>query len=88
MSNDTTTDTTAYPEADPQKAKSEAFSAAGKRLRETYRAEYLGFVAEEMRKRGVDWSPRPTAAEKASDEAKRLLAEHPEIAADLRALLG
>jgi hypothetical protein len=75
-------------EQDPQKAKSEAFSAAGKRLRETYREQYVAFVAEEMKDRGIDWSPKPTAAEKAASEAKALLAVHPEIAAELRALLG
>jgi hypothetical protein len=75
-------------ETDPQKAKSEAFSAAGKRLRETNREQYVRFVAEEMKARGIEWAPKPTAAEKAAAEAKALLEAHPEIAAELRSMLG
>jgi hypothetical protein len=75
-------------EVDAKKAKSEAFSEATTTLRENHRDEYNDLVQRAMRKRGVVWAPRLTPAQKAADEAKRLLAQHPEIAADLRALLG
>jgi len=59
----------------------EAYSAATKRVRESHRDEFNTFMVEEMKARGLDWAPKPTAEEKAEAELQRILAEHPGLAA-------
>lgn len=60
--------------------RSAAYSAANKRLRESNPEQFKQFVGEEMKARGVDWTPRLTPAERARAEVQRLLTEHPELA--------
>src|SRR5688500_1222029 len=63
-----------------QAAVREAYGEAQKRLREAHLDEFNTLHKEEAAKRGYDWKPRPTKAEKAEAELRRLLEENPELA--------
>lgn len=64
---------------DEQKARAAARSAAASRLREAHRSEHDAYLADEMRKRGIDWKPKPTPEEKAKAELARILEEYPHL---------
>ena len=76
--------------ASTKKAKSDAYGAAVTRLKDENRGRFNELVGEEMAKRGIEWSPRPTAEEKAAAEIKRLVSENPNLVgnAEVRAALG
>lgn len=57
-----------------------AYSAATKRLREENLDRFNELRAEEAKRLGVEWSPRPTAEQKAEAELEALLAAHPNLA--------
>jgi hypothetical protein len=59
--------------------KREAYSAATTRLRDEFRQRFNELLIEEMGKRGVNWSPRPTEEQKAEQEVADLLARFPEL---------
>ena len=65
--------------ADTAAARREAYSAAQTRLREEFKSDYNRIMAEEMRKRGIDWSPRLTEEEKAAKQVADLLAQFPSL---------
>lgn len=65
---------------DKAKALGECYTAATRRLREAHLAEFNGYRAEEAKARGIEWTPQPTAAEKAAAEIERLLADNPGLA--------
>ncbi len=65
---------------DEEKAKRKAYSQATTRLRNDYRDEFNGLLAQEMKAAGYDWTPRPDAKEKARQQIRALLAEHPDLA--------
>lgn len=60
-----------------------AYAAGEKRLREAHRDEFLQYVQQEATALGVEYKPRPTAAEKAQAKLEALLTEHPELRAQL-----
>lgn len=60
-------------------AQRKAYGLAQKRLREAHRDEFNAFMKEEAKALGVDWSPKPTEAEKAAAEMEALLTAHPEL---------
>jgi hypothetical protein len=59
--------------------RSKAYSAATARLREAHRTEFDTYLTEEMGKFGLVYKPKPTEAQKAEAEIRRLLAAHPEL---------
>lgn len=63
---------TTTPEADDNKARSAARSAALSALRKNHAEEYNDLLAKEMEERGIDWSPRLTPEQKAKAEIARL----------------
>lgn len=70
-------------QAHKNRAMGEARSYAQSRLIENHRAEFNTLVAEQAKVRGYDWTPAPTAEEKALAEAKALLAAHPDLVKQL-----
>lgn len=62
----------ATPEADDNKARSAARSAALSALRKNHTEEYNDLLKKEMEERGIDWSPRLTPEQKAKAEIQRL----------------
>lgn len=69
-----------HVDADTESAlKRDAHSKATTRLREEYRQRLNEITKEEMTKRGIDWSPRPTEEEKAAKQVAELLAAHPNL---------
>lgn len=73
---DPAVDKAAYDEA-LSKARSDALAT----LREENRERFNALITDKMKTAGFDWKPRPTKAEKAEAELRRLLAENPELAA-------
>jgi hypothetical protein len=59
----------------------EAYGAATKRIREDNRSTFNLYMQEEMKARGLEWAPKPTAEEKAEAQLQAILAEHPGLAA-------
>lgn len=57
-----------------------AYTNATTRLRESRREEFDALYAEEAQKLGVDYTPRPTAEQKAEQEFDALLAAYPHLA--------
>lgn len=64
--------------------KTDAYTAAQKTLRETYRTEYNALVAKEMAARGVEWKPKPTEAEKAAAQVEKILRDYPDLRAQFQ----
>jgi hypothetical protein len=62
-----------------EQLRAEARTAASKRLRDVHSRDWNQFLAEEMSTRGIEWRPRLNPTEKAAEEIKRLLAEHPDL---------
>lgn len=62
------------------KAMSAARSAAAAALRAKHQDEYNELLVAEAKDRGIDWSPRPTAEQRAAEEMERLLQQFPELA--------
>lgn len=58
------------------KAKAEARTAAEKRLRDLHPDEFRRLMVEEHTARGVEYTPRLTAKERAEKEIERLAREH------------
>lgn len=61
-----------------------ARSAAARRLREAHPEEYRNLMVEEHEARGVKYTPRLTAEERASVEVQRLLREFPDLRVNLK----
>lgn len=80
MSDQTTTDETTTSEA---ALRSQAYNAAMRRLRAANMDQFLVLVTEEATKRGVVYTPRKTAKEKAAEKMRALLEEFPDLAGDL-----
>lgn len=62
---------------DRSNALRKAYGAATARLREGHREEFDRLYVEEAKKLGVDYKPKPTAEQKAEEQLRALLAEHP-----------
>jgi len=58
-----------------------AYGAATTRLRDNHRAEFNDLMKKEAENLGVEWSPRPSADERAEQELLDLLAKNPALAA-------
>lgn len=72
--------------AETTKAKSDrdatlrkAYSLAATELREKYRAEFVELQQKHAKALGIDWTPKPTAEEKAEEEARALLEKFPHL---------
>ena len=70
-------------QVDDNTLKAHARSAAEKRLRDNNREEFAAYMEEEHTKRGVEWSPRLTEAEKAQ---RRIIEDAKKFGIDLGAL--
>lgn len=70
---------TAQTNRTDEQLRAEARTAASKRLREIHSGDWNQFLAEEMSTRGIEWQPRLNPTQKAAEEIKRLLAEHPDL---------
>ena len=57
----------------------QAYTAAGRRLRDAHHQEFLDYQVEECKARGVEWAPKETPEQRASAEFDRLLAEYPHL---------
>lgn len=66
----------------------QARSAAATRLREEHRDEYNRLLQEEAKKRGIEWTPRPTKEEKDREALRKLLEENPSLRDELLAEQG
>jgi len=58
----------------------QAYGAATTRLRESHREEFDRLYAAEATQRGVEYTPRLTAEQKAEQEFQRLLEQYPHLA--------
>jgi len=67
-------------EADRKTKLRAAYTAATGRLRVEHQNEFNMFYADEAKKRGVDWKPKPTSQEKAEQEIATLLRLNPGLA--------
>lgn len=68
------------PESGRNAALRKAYGAASQDLREAHRDEFDKFYEVRAQEAGVEWHPKPSAEQKAEQEFRRLLAEHPEVA--------
>jgi hypothetical protein len=59
-----------------------AYGKATALLREAYREQFDGFLAQAYAEEGLEYHPRPTAEQKAKAEMDRILAEFPHLAPD------
>lgn len=81
------TDTiTSQPDRD--KVIRAAYAAATARLRDAHLDEFRQYQIEECAKHGVEFTPKPTKAEKAESALVALLAENPDLKARLVDELG
>jgi hypothetical protein len=62
-----------------------ANGAALKRLKEAHTDEFNGYMAEEAKARGQEWSPRLTPEQRAEQELQDLLAKFPDLANKVKA---
>ena len=72
------TDTTPAEVTDDQRqqALKESYTAATKRLREEYPIRFNALRVEEAAARGVVWTPKPTAAQKAAEQVRSLIEQY------------
>lgn len=84
----TATKTAAAPAAETPKSKllAEARTAALGRLLDAHRSEFNDLMAEEAKKRNVEWKRKLTEEEKREQKLRALIAEDPALA-DLAAKL-
>lgn len=66
----------------------QAYQAATSSLRDKHRDEFNTLYSAEAKRRGVEWAPRKTQAEKDAAEFERLLDQHPEFADKIAERLG
>jgi hypothetical protein len=66
-------------QAHKNKAMGEARSFAQSQLIQAHRTEFNELVKAQAKARGYDWSPAPTAEEKALAEAEALLEKFPHL---------
>lgn len=68
----------------PKKSKKElhreAYGKAMSRLRDARQEEFNKYRTEEAKLRGLDWSPKPTEAEKAREQLALILRDYPHLA--------
>jgi hypothetical protein len=57
----------------------QAYSAATTRFRNENRPAFDKILAEEMKERGINWTPKPTEQERALRQVEDIFAAHPEI---------
>ena len=62
-----------------EKALSKAYNTASQTLRETHRDEFNKLYQEAAEALGVEWSPRLSPLERASQQMDTLLDEFPEL---------
>lgn len=76
------------PARERQRKLRQAYSTATTRLREQYRTEFDDLYSQEAEALGVDYTPRPTAEQKAEQELTALLEQFPHLAEKVRANFG
>lgn len=59
------------------KDRSDARTAAMRRLRDAHPDDWNKYLAEEMGARGIEWEPRLNKEQKARREIRRLIEENP-----------
>lgn len=74
---------TAEEKATRMKAIEKARTQATSTLIENYKDEHNALIKSFALEAGYEWSPRKTAAERAADDLRRLIAEHPEVAKEV-----
>lgn len=77
----TTKTTSKDPERDAALRK--AYSNTVAILRESHRDEFNRIMAEQAKRLGYEWTPKPTAKDKAAAQLQTILAEHPDLAATI-----
>lgn len=76
----TATETTQVEDKDERSKKMRAaYGAATASLREKYRDEFDQMYADECQSRGVEYTPRPSAEQKALQQLNALLEEFPHL---------
>lgn len=73
----------AEPKADRNSLIRQAYGQATAALREAHRPEFNELMKVKAKDLGVEWSPKPTSAEKAAETLRQILAEHPELAGQI-----
>jgi len=76
----TATTTPTMSKEDRDKALREVYSEATRELRETHRAEFDQLRVKLAAARGIQWEPPMSAAEKAEQQVRDLVAQFPELA--------
>lgn len=82
---ETATEPTTQTEDERGKLLRKAYGEATAALRESNREEFDRLYAEKAKALGVDYTPKPTAEQKAEQQLKELLAAHPHLAEKVRA---
>lgn len=75
-------DTPQSTEADRKTALRKAYTEATSALREKHQQEFNSLYEQKAKDKGVEWSPKPTAEERARQEMEGLMKAHPELAAE------
>ncbi len=88
MADGTTTSSKGVEQKSKDSLQREAYGAATKRIREDNRDTFNLYMQEEMKARGLDWTPKPTAEQKAEAQLQALLAEHPGLADNLAEVIA
>lgn len=70
------------------KGLTKAYGVATKKLRDAHRDEFNRLYQAEAKAMGLEWTPRPTASEKARAQLLSLLEEHPDLAAEVADRVG
>lgn len=76
---ETANNAAAEAEAERGKLLRKAYGNATTELRENYKSEFQDLYTKHARALGVDYTPRPSAEEKAEQELQALLAAHPHL---------
>lgn len=61
----------------------EAYTEATRQLREAHLEEFNSLRKTAAKARGIDWEPALTPAQKAEEQVRKLLSEHPDVAKKL-----
>lgn len=71
---------TTTPDSEDKK-KSAAYTAATTTLREAHREEFVDYLKKEYADRGLTYTPRKTARERAAEDLARIAREFPDLVA-------
>lgn len=71
--------TTSEPQSDTDALKRKAYANAERELRENHKQEFEDLREKHATALGVEYKRKPSAEEKAEEQMRRLLEEHPNL---------